>query len=269
MFWHTAIDQDRAVGSKSTFREHVHDLYHLVLYTRGTGEFFQNGAFAKAEPGVLVLISPGQKHDFVSRRGNSVYSEATFSYETESGEILKVGWSELLSVFSHCSVQLEHYLRLSAEAGSGMQHLFEQLTESLLAGDERAMYRAHRSLFQILDVLIDSSRQGRHASAVVDRQEAAMQWIETHYAEPISVEEAADAAGVSKGYLCRLFNESYGISPLAYQQKLRMEAAKTLLKTTSMSCQEIALRVGYADSCLFHRVFKKQVGKSPRQFRKE
>ncbi len=268
-FWHTAIEQDRAVGSKSTFREHVHDLYHMVLYTRGTGEFFQNGSFFPAEPGTLVLTSPGQRHDFVSRRGSTVYSEITFSYETETGEHLTLGWSELLSEFSQCPVRLADFLRLSPETTLAMQSGFERLTDLLNAGDAHAMYRAHRVFWGILDLLMDAPRAGVSPAEPADGAGLAMQWIEKHYAEPIRVEEAADAAGVSKGYLFRLFKESYGISPLAYQQKLRMEAAKTLLKTTTLSCREIAMRVGYADSCLFHRMFKKQTGKSPKRYRKE
>ena len=80
IFWHTTIDQDRPVGSRRTFVEHIHDFYHIVLYTKGQAEYSKNGIFYSAVPGTCVQTYPGLRHDFVSRWEKAEYSEITFSY---------------------------------------------------------------------------------------------------------------------------------------------------------------------------------------------
>jgi AraC-like DNA-binding protein len=92
-------------------------------------------------------------------------------------------------------------------------------------------------------------------------------WIEQHYLEPVSMEQAARIAGVSKSYFFRGFKKTFSITPLAYQQKLRLEAAKTLLRATSLTCSQVADRAGFTDVFFFHRIFKKSTGQTPRQYR--
>lgn len=83
---HAAVDQDRPIGDIGTFGEHTHDLYHIVLYTQFSGSYVKCGARRQAEPGTLVIVSPGQSHDFVSHRRSSVYSEITFSFATPAAK---------------------------------------------------------------------------------------------------------------------------------------------------------------------------------------
>lgn len=92
IFAHGAVDQDRAVGAPETFREHTHDVYHLVLYTKSSGSYMKCGSRYEAEPGILVIVSPGQSHNFVTLRRSSVYSEITFTLATLDGKN-KCRWS--------------------------------------------------------------------------------------------------------------------------------------------------------------------------------
>jgi len=95
------------------------------------------------------------------------------------------------------------------------------------------------------------------------------QFIEKNYADPIAVDDLASLAGVSRGYLFRAFKGAFGQSPLAYQQQLRLEAAKTLLRATALRCQEVARRCGYDNSQFFCRLFKRATGHTPSRYRKQ
>ena len=55
----------------------------------------------------------------------------------------------------------------------------------------------------------------------------------------------------------------------AYQQRLRLEAAKTLLRATALRCHEVAVRCGYENIQFFHRLFKRTTGLTPGQYRKQ
>lgn len=74
---------------------------------------------------------------------------------------------------------------------------------------------------------------------------------------------------MSTGDLFRAFKKAYGQPPLAYQQQLRLEAAKTLLRATALRCHEVAIRCGYGNIQFFHRLLKRATGVPPGQYRKQ
>ena len=64
-----------------------------------------------------------------------------------------------------------------------------------------------------------------------------------------------------------MFTRTFRVSPITYQQNLRLEAAQTLLRSTPLRCNEIAHRIGYTNVYYFHRLLKKKTGLTPRQYR--
>nr|WP_301285825.1 helix-turn-helix transcriptional regulator [Paenibacillus lautus] len=71
---------------------------------------------------------------------------------------------------------------------------------------------------------------------------------------------------MSRNYLSVLFRQEFGMLPLEYMMWLRVQRAKQLAVTTSMSVTEIAREVGYADVHAFGKMFKKKTGVSLSQF---
>jgi len=266
-FLHSTIDQDRAVGSRATFCEHAHDFYHVVLYTQGQGWYSKEGQYRPSRPGTCVLIHPGQRHEFVTRRQSAIYSELTFSYEAD-GRALRLPFSEVLGLYSGTPVQLMEDCVLTAEHRQVLYHLMVQMTDYLNSSQPSSGYYVHRSLTHILDFLIERCARRVFAKQVADdRFYRVRQWLEEHYLEPVSMDELAQMAGVTKSYFFRAFKKAFGMPPLAYQQMLRIEAAKTLLRVTSLSCSEVAFRAGFTDVYFFHRIFKKHTLLTPKQYR--
>lgn len=269
VFLHATVDQDHPVGSKSTFQTHVHDFYHLVLYTSGRGFYHFEGAYLPARAGTCVLISPGQTHEFITRRENTVYSEITFAYENRRGQYLRRPFEQVLSVYSGTAIALPAPLQIETEMHlQQIQNQIIRITDYLNSSRDQSLYQAHRRLASLFDFLIEHSTPHPAASVIDDRFQRVRMWIEEHYQETVSMEELARMAGVSRGCFFRTFKKTFGASPLAYQQSLRIEAAKTLLHATSLRCNEIAWRTGFENVCFFHRVFRKCVGMTPAQFRR-
>ena len=92
-------------------------------------------------------------------------------------------------------------------------------------------------------------------------------WLATHVGEDVSAEAMADAVHVSYRTLHRRFQSAVGMSPLAYLQDLRVEQAKELLESTSLSLERIVGQVGYSDVSAFRRLFVRRAGLSPAQYR--
>ncbi len=96
---------------------------------------------------------------------------------------------------------------------------------------------------------------------------AAQQWMEANYAQTISIDAVAQQVGMSPRHFKRRFRKATGAPPLVYLQNVRIQAAKEKLETTQASVNEITYCIGYEDSSTFRRLFKREVGLSPREYR--
>ncbi|MBI9018663.1 MAG: helix-turn-helix transcriptional regulator [Phycisphaerae bacterium] len=265
---HAAIYQDYPVGEKSTFREHIHNLYHLVLYTYGHGSYLKNSQKHPVQQGSLVIISPGQPHDFVTCQSTTIYSEITFSYETKDGQVLEVPFNDLLALHTAVNISLFDHIILSEHNMGFLNDLFMNLTKTALDSTLTSPYHVHRILAQILDFIVQISGGKPNQTSLTELASYAKNYIDMHYTETISVDQLADKVNMSRSHFFRVFKKQLDITPQAYQQNLRLQAAKTLLRVTSLSSKQVASRVGYDNIYLFQRLFKKHIGMTPIQYRK-
>lgn len=99
--------------------------------------------------------------------------------------------------------------------------------------------------------------------------EESIRYIHRYYAEEISQASIADAIGISPSYLSKQFKEDLGIGFADFLCNYRLEKAKALLIQTDRSNKEIAGMVGFSDDAYFSRVFKKDTGMTPKEYRKK
>lgn len=92
-------------------------------------------------------------------------------------------------------------------------------------------------------------------------------FIEEHYSEPVSVQDAAAHFGYADAYFCRIFKQHFGISFVTYLTNFRIRKAKELLGHKEANVREIARAVGYEDSNYFAKVFRRTTGESPSEYR--
>lgn len=102
-------------------------------------------------------------------------------------------------------------------------------------------------------------RVGSTNAAILDAVDA----METHVAELISLDDLATAAGVSPRQLNRLFREKLGRSTMGYYRDLRLDKAQSLLRNSPLSLTEIALATGFANSSHFSRAYTQHFGQPP------
>lgn len=96
----------------------------------------------------------------------------------------------------------------------------------------------------------------------------AMAYIQQHCREKLTLEDVARQVNLSPFHFSRVFKQYAGCAPMEYAQKIRMDMAKCLLKTTELPIEQIAERVGYGSASSFANMFTQKVGLSPTQFRK-
>ena len=96
----------------------------------------------------------------------------------------------------------------------------------------------------------------------------AIQFIESAYAQPLSMQQLASQGGVSVRQLERQFKVFFGIHPSEFLTKTRVKAAAQLLWQTDQKLVAVALACGFTDQSALSRSFKEHVGLTPRQFRR-
>ena len=84
----------------------------------------------------------------------------------------------------------------------------------------------------------------------------------------VSLAELAAAANLSPFYFARVFKATTGVSPHHFQQRVRIERARSLLTTSALPITEIAMRVGYGSGQSLARVFRKATGSTPAEYRR-
>lgn len=94
------------------------------------------------------------------------------------------------------------------------------------------------------------------------------EWIALHYDEDTPVAAMARLSGLPERSFKRRFARATGMSPIAYVHTLRLEESKHVLETTDLPIDAVANEVGYEDASFFGRLFRRQVGLTPAQYRK-
>ncbi len=128
----------------------------------------------------------------------------------------------------------------------------------------RAMF--HQLVYDLLQQL--HAHEGTGTTAVQpDYVSQTIRYMEERYADPISLQDLANALHCNERKLQRLFKAKLRIGPMEYLIQVRMNHAQEMLLNTNLPLKVIAESVGYGDSYYFSRAFKKHCGVSPLHFR--
>ncbi|MCW8128801.1 MAG: helix-turn-helix transcriptional regulator [Planctomycetota bacterium] len=254
--------------SRNARHTHVHDVYHVVLVSKGKGHFVINEQVPVAEPGRLFLTSPGEWHSFgLAEHEDTEYCEVTFEFRTRAGKVLTRPMHEVVAAWTGRPCRAATVVAATADLHLLIMEEIERMARTGFAHEPNYALRMNASLSRVLLALYEHVFSERAASAP-EGIPAAFDYIQRHYQEPLALEELARLAGCSANYLSRRFKALYGATPIVYQQRLRMQTAAQLLRTTQYPIKQIAELVGFGDVYFFSRTFRKVLGTPPGRYRK-
>ena len=187
---------------------------------------------------------------------NSILGTILFKDIGDLG-ILKVRLLELLIVLSRSAVEggVDVHTMLEKNLAYANKVMQIDTQEDLCAWISTA-------LNEFIE-LVYSSQDARKVTQI----RPAINYIDAHFDQPITLAEIARASHLSVSRLAHLFKEQMGVTPIDYVTGVRIERAKELLLGTDQSCTEICFQAGYSNQSYFTRTFKALVGMTPRQFR--
>jgi AraC-like DNA-binding protein len=113
------------------------------------------------------------------------------------------------------------------------------------------------------------SNPRNEAHQISQRLTAVRKFIEENIARPVTLKQMADRNNLSVSHFSSEFRKSFGVSPIEYVLRFRMQQALYFLRDLNLPISEVAHRVGLCDPFYFSKQFKKRCGVSPLTYRKK
>ncbi len=207
--------------------------------------------------GNIVLFRPKelQKYEFYGKDKTEVYW-IHFTGGDVKNILRKYGFQDDQRIFNvGTSLEYEHiFKQIIVELQRCQPDYEEMLTlylRQLLIIFNRELIREHKLTNEFLD----------------KQMSIAVTYFNKNYNMDINIEEYAASIGMSVSWFIRNFKKYTGSTPIQFLTSLRLTNAQVLLETTAYSINEIANIVGYSNPLYFSRIFHKQRGCSPSEYR--
>jgi len=135
---------------------------------------------------------------------------------------------------------------------------------------QKARVDAIIDLMQMVAELIGNQRLQTLKSVVLHQPlSKALDFIEAHYAEPLTMPAVAKIAGLSVSRLGHVFKDQVGMTMTAYLNMVRVKWAEFYLKNSQLRVTETAFQVGFGNLSHFNHVFRETTGLSPTEYRRQ
>jgi AraC-like DNA-binding protein/mannose-6-phosphate isomerase-like protein (cupin superfamily) len=243
---------------------HMHPEHEIIRLVSGEKYFYVGGEEIALSPGDIIFVDSNVPHKTVTPVGSSsvllqfhVTSSETASRQFELNSILGKSKAPYTVFPAHSEInhRLSGCIEKIRQEYAGQEHYFDYFIRSYLLELIAILYRNQ--------VLTDYHEFLERIPQFMPL----LRYIDSHYPEHISLEQACGILNFHKSYFCKKFRDTMGVSFVEYLNLVRLSKAKTLMQTTAKSIGEIAFEVGFSSVSYFIKTFKAHNGCSPNQYR--
>lgn len=231
--------------------------YQILYVASGKAHFWFNGIEEIVDSGHMVLYKPKEVQKYVY-------------YVEDHPEVFWIHFTgyDVKNILEYHGISLNQHVFYSGtlpEYKMSFRKIIRELQQCEYGYED---YIA--SLFNNILLLVRRQQQNgeNYTVTIPEEIEMAVSYFNENYNTKISVAQYAESLHISTNWFIRNFKQHMKISPAQYLLSLRMVNAQSLLENTDYSVGEIAEIVGYDNQLYFSRVFKKEYGISPAQYRK-
>lgn len=260
----------------------------LLILTEGSASFQVGEKCVNAQAPCFVCFDESSNPVLLHKRKlrcRSIYFHPQFLNMNMSFELIRTGfYGDIAHI--HDMFLLRPFLDrryvvpIAAPYLDKVTSSFDDMHKEL--SGQRDWYWSCRGRSYFMEIIISLERlyglmerweliagDGRHAAVENERLKQALLFIESHYANPLTLSDIVQAAESNHTTLSLLFSREIGLSPMEYLWRYRIGIAKKQLAFTEIPQKDIATRCGYKTVPHFSRMFREHTGLTPAAFRCE
>ncbi|HGY3716164.1 AraC family transcriptional regulator [Citrobacter sp. Res13-Sevr-PEB04-36] len=244
---------------------HWHQCVEILSVSQGVGIALMEHQQYTVKPGRIFIFPPGKLHKvFVEQDARNIYHRTTLHFNSPQIE-------QYLRDFPRQQMLLRQLCARGEKARVFDVGDVQPVIETLLSRFEEQLrsqtFSISDSAFLVMQLISLLPHQAQ-ATGQNTFSVSIIRWIETHFHQRCSLEDIACEMGCSRGHASRRFHEETGGTIQEYLMMRRIRQACELLLHSSSSVREIAGQVGFSEYAWFITCFRKNMGKTPLQYRK-
>jgi len=252
---------------------HWHDEYEYILATKGIVTVFVNTERIELKVGDSIFINSGCLHGVKSVTDEeSVLRSLVILPKLIGGSSDSIMFQRLIIPFSINNAS--PYIILNDKTdwqkaiSDAMLAAWNAITSESYDFENEARYQISKAMRFLVDHL--SETNGFKANdTLLNRVKHSISFMEKHFSEDISNQDLIQLIGCSESALLRSFKQAVGTSPMQYLMNYRIQKATEMLLTTELKSCDIATFCGFRDFSYFTKIFKRNMGMTPIEYRNE
>ena len=254
LVYHHTVDQ---IPDPGFFKMHCHERYEILVVLSGKGFFCAEGRKYPLGKGRIYISRPGETHG-IQISADEPYERVAYHF---SPELLSGKPRFLTDPFDKRAVGCnnEYSVKLVGQSAHMLTTIPDNVKDSLLQ-----TYLLARLATFLCDFSQMKAEFSPSAPAVLpsDKLGAAIDYINVHVCDPLTLPELARAAGLSSSQLCRLFKSRLGTTVHEYILGKKAVAARQML-IDGVEPAEVAKKCGFGSYTAFYRTYYDKFGVSP------
>lgn len=236
------------IRSDRSFSRHSHDEFGFGYLVNGGQESWSGRGLVEANPGNIITVNPIELHDGIGRKG-----------QPRHWRMLFLSPSVIADLADKPLAQIEFDHPVLAEPAK--RNLVEQAI-SAATGDTPDMREAEERILLALRSTLRADLTERTQTTCSTAMTRIVERIHAEWADPLSLADFAQTAGLSRYQVLRHFAKEVGATPHSYLTQHRVKVARRYI-STGMPLAETAVAVGFADQSHLTRAFQRQYGITP------
>ncbi|MCC8041954.1 MAG: AraC family transcriptional regulator [Oscillospiraceae bacterium] len=238
------------------FRREGFKYPQFVIFTKGEGEMLLEGKKIALKQNSAIYLPANVPHTYYSIGGEWQSWWINFSGRDIDMLLETLGFTEPTIIGN--TADYERLLRI-------LRKIYNTMKNDNLYGN----YYASGFLYEFM---LEMYKHSRKIPSFYDDGPngfiKAVDYMGKNYAERITMEKLCRVSDLSEAHLCRLFKKHYGMRPMEYLNKTRIQHAKELLTQSHISVENAAVSVGFETPSYFGRLFRRYEGCSPSEYKK-
>jgi len=253
-----------------TVSPHSHDFFELYYFIQGGVSYIIENERYHLEPNDILLISPSNLHQLDIFDSKTSYERMVLWINPKYLKSISSEETDLSICFRLCTEKHSHIIR-----DVNLSEQIRAQLDALCAAPQNEFGSDIASEMHIKQVLLSLCRHLRQDLEEGNKQKegekgnstvfAAVEYINAHLAENLSLDTLAEKLFISKYHLAHLFKQGTNVTPHQYILKKRLILSKRLIEQ-DLPIIEVFSRCGFADYTHFFRAFKGEYGITPKQY---